>query len=143
MKLLFDEYSSAIFEALVCIFVYVFFVYIFLNGVLNTNVEYIGKVISPIDIYTDNELTHINEFKVRDILIDVNEKINYRDYISASNTRNEDISSYVSILNMPDISKEGEYELSYLLRYNGETKAIKAKLIIIDKDKEIKDEDNV
>lgn len=139
MRLLFDEYASAIFEAFVSVFIYIFVVYGFMYGVLNTNIDYIKEVNSPVGIYVDNTPIGIKEFSVKDILIDISDNLNYMEYVSATNTRGEDISSYITILNLPDLNKEGEHELTYVLRYNGYSRAIKAKLIIVDKQKEIND----
>lgn len=138
MKLLFDEYAGAIYEAFISAFIYVFVVYVFLNSVLNINVEYIKGVTKPIDIYVDNTPVEIAKFSAKDILIYINDNFNYLEYVEAFNTNGEDIKTYVTIIDLPDLKKEGEYEVTYSLRYNGYTKAIKAKLIIVDKQKEMK-----
>lgn len=141
MRLLFSEYADTIFEALVSVLVYTFVVYSFLTSLINTNSTYIEKVISPIDIYVENNPVSIEKFEVKDCLIDVSDDYSYLDYVEAFNSRGEDIKMYVTVLNLPDLKKEGEYELTYTVRYNGESKAINAKLIIVDKQKELKEDE--
>lgn len=59
-------------------------------------------------------------------------EFDYMQYVRASNSKGEDIKEYVNLLYFPNIDKKGEYELIYLLRYNGETMAIKSKLYVME-----------
>lgn len=137
MRFLFNEYGETIYKAIVSVLVYTFIVYAFLTSLINTNSSYIKEVLSPIDIYVDNDPISIKSFIAKDCLIDINDNYNHLDYVEAFNSKDEDIKMYVTVLNLPDLKKEGEYDLTYTLRYNGQSQAINAKLIIVNKQKEL------
>lgn len=133
MKLLFDEYFDILYEALISLFIILSVVFILSKNVAFINTKYLSKVINPITITDRENIETIEEFSVSDAVIKINEDFEYQKYIKAINKNGEDISSYVTLLNSPDTSKEAVEDLIYLLRYNGQTIAIKSKLIITNK----------
>lgn len=137
MKLLFEEYSGVIYEAIVSTFIYVFLVYSFLNTLLVTNTSYLQNVMTPAKTSSNHQPISIRTFEVNNALIDLDDEFDYQKYVKATDLRNEDISMYVTLLNKPDLEKVGKQELTYILRYNGEKRAIKANLIIVDKESEL------
>ncbi len=134
MRLLFDEYGDTIFQAVVSIIIYSIFISFFLTKLLGMNVSYIKEEVNIPELSGVTSKVKVNEFRVKDGLIKVNEKFNYEDRAYASNSLNEDISSYITLDDYANIdtSKPGEKDVTYILRYNGQTLAKKAKLIIVD-----------
>lgn len=144
MRLLFEEYADALYEVLVCVIVVVFIILGTTKEILNINANYLENQTEGIVLNNEYIGVGIKEFSVKDQLIFVKKKFNATKEVSAKNTRGEDIRAYVSVLENVDTSKAGEYELTYVLRYNGQFQAIKAKLIIVDEKKEvISNQDNV
>lgn len=144
MRLLFEEYADALYEVLVCVIVVVFIILGTTKEILNINANYLESQTEGIVLNNEYVGVGIKEFSVKDQLIFVKKKFNVTKEVSAKNTRGEDIRTYVSVLENVDTSKAGEYELTYVLRYNGQFQAIKAKLIIVDEKKEvISNQDNV
>ncbi len=89
----------------------------------------LSSIVSPVNI---------KQFEVKDVLINVGEEFCLKDNVLALNTNDEDITSYVTIKEEVDFSKVLDNEVTYILRYNGVSKAIKGRLIIVD-EKEVVD----
>ena len=139
MKSLYEEYGEVLLQAFISSIIFSLFISFFLTALLNTNVGFIKEEFSPLQLSLDADIVSIKEFGVYDALIKVNEEYDYKDKVWAFNSNDEDIKSYISILNYSDLdtSVEGEKELTYVLRYNGETRAIKGKLVIVDETEEL------
>lgn len=138
MKLLFEEYSSTLLQAFICVGIVCFILGTFLNNLMYSNSKVISYELSPINLNNDYLVTKIDQFEVKDSLIQVNEEFEFKKYISAYNSLGEDISSYVTLLKTPDTSKIGTQKLTYILRYNGQTLMLDSKLIVVNESKEIK-----
>lgn len=138
MKILFDEYSSTLLQALVCVGVLCFFIGTFLSNVLSSNNRLLQNEISLVYLGNEYTATSIEKFEVKDSLIKVNEEFDYTKYVSAYNSLGDDISSYVTLSNNPDTSEVGTKKLTYLLRYNGQTLAIDSKLEVVDEKQEVR-----
>lgn len=132
MKILFDEYGNTIINALISIFALFMIVIPFVDSALSINAKNLEGIINSPLLNLNRDVVLINSFEVDDCLIRVNEKFDYAQCVRATNTKGENIRSYVSLKDMPNIDKAGVYELIYLLRYNGETRAIKANLYVME-----------
>ncbi len=112
---------------------------VFLSELMGINVKIIKQEIESPNINSGISNVTIKSFTAKDILINVGEEIKYEDRIEAYNSNGEDIKDYIRPLNLEgiDVNKPGENEITYILNYNGESKAIKAKLIIVQEKKEI------
>ena len=139
MKSLYEEYGEVLLQAFISSIIFSLFISFFLTALLNTNVGFIKEEFSPLQLSLDADIVSIKEFGVYDALIKVNEEYDYKDKVWAFNSNGEDIKSYISILNYSDLdtSVEGEKELTYVLRYNGEVRAVKGKLVIVDEKEEL------
>lgn len=139
MKSLYEEYGEVLLQAFISSIIFSLFISFFLTALLNTNVGFIKEELSPLQLSLDADIVSIKEFGVYDALIKVNEEYDYKDKVWAFNSNDEDIKSYISILNYSDLdtSVEGEKELTYVLRYNGEVRAVKGKLVIVDEKEEL------
>ncbi len=138
MKGLFEEYGEVLLQAFISSIIFSLFISFFLVTLLDTNVNILKEDLKPLQLNFDTNLVSIKDFGAYDAAVEVNEEFNYMDNVWASNTNDEDIKSYISILNYDvlDTSKEGEKDITYVLRYNGESRAIKAKLIVLAKGEE-------
>ena len=138
MKSLFEEYGESIISIICSLIIITLFVSVFLLEVLGSNAGIIGSSTIEAKPAADEEHIRIRSFNVRDILISQGEEINYNGRIEAHNDRgdyggvDEDISGYVSLYNEVDTSSAGEKEAVYVLRYNGETRFAKARVIVVD-----------
>lgn len=140
MKKLFEEYGELLLITLISFMMIMFFVSIFIFKTIqisgNTLNEYTYQNIN----YQEKEKLKIKTFKVKDILIRKGEEINYLDKSEALNNRgdffggDEDIRDYISIYNNVDNNLLGSQDIIYVIRYNGESRFIKAKLIVIEKE---------
>lgn len=139
MKSLYEEYGEVLLQAFISSIIFSLFISFFLTALLNTNVGFIKEEFSPLQLSLDADIVSIKEFGVYDALIKVNEEYDYKDKVWAFNSNDEDIKSYISILNYSDLdtSVEDEKELTYVLRYNGEVRAVKGKLVIVDEKEEL------
>ena len=146
MRTLFNEYADALLQALISIGIFTLFISILLNELMGINIRIIKQEIeSP---YINSEISNvtIKSFSAKDILINVGQEIKYEDRVEAYNSKDEDIKDYIRPLNLEgiDISKPGENEITYILNYNGDSRAIKAKLIIVqEKEEMISNEEHV
>lgn len=138
MKLLFEEYSSALLQSFICVGIISFLIGTFLSSILNSNNQILSHELSLVNLNSDYLVTKMDKFEVKDSLIQLNEEFDYTKYVSAYNSLGDDISSYVTLLKEPDTSILGNQKLTYLLRYNGEIYAIDSKLVIVNEDKEVK-----
>lgn len=138
MKMLFEEYSSTLLQAFICVGILSFFVGIFLSNILNSSNQILSNELSLISLNSDYLETKMDKFEVKDSLVQLNEKFDYRKYVTAYNSLGDDISSYVTLLKEPDTNIVGNQKLTYLLRYNGQTYAIDSKLIVVDEEKEVR-----
>ena len=139
MKGLFEEYGEVLLQAFISSIIFSLFISFFLVSLLDTNVNILKEDLEPLELNFDTKLVSIKDFGAYDAAVEANEEFNYMDNVWASNTNDEDIKSYISILNYDvlDTSKEGEKDITYVLRYNGESRAVNAKLIVIAKGEEV------
>ena len=139
MRTLFNEYADALLQALISIGIITLFISILLNELIGINAKIIKQEIESPNI--DNGISNvtIKSFSAKDILINVGQEIKYEDRVEAYNSKDEDIKDYIRPLNLEgiDISEPKENEITYILNYNGDTRAIKAKLIIVQEKEEI------
>lgn len=138
MKLLFEEYSSTLLQAFICVGVLSFFIGAFLGNMLNSNNQILQGELSLVSLNDNYLVTRIDKFEVKDSLIQVNEKFDYKKYVTAYNSLGDDISSYVTLLKEPETNVVGKQKLTYLLRYNGQTYALDSKLIVVNEDAEVR-----
>ena len=143
MKSIFEEYGESIISIICSLVIITMFISVFLLEVLGTNAEAIeSRTIESRPLGMEEQI-RIRSFNVRDILIRQGEEINYNGRIEAVNDRgdyggiDEDISSYVRLYEDVDTSSPGIKEATYVLRYNGETRFTKAKIIVVNEEGEI------
>lgn len=132
MKILFDEYGDTLLNAIISLISLMIVVVPSFNHIITTNVDSLKPIISSPDINAERQIITIANFEVDDSVIMLGNEFDYMQYVRASNSKGEDIKEYVNLLYFPNIDKKGEYELIYLLRYNGETMAIKSKLYVME-----------
>ncbi len=143
MKALFEEYADVMFSSIVSIFILSIFCSLIYNQLIFENIDVISNaIISPSNINSQISNVGISSFEVKDILINVGENINYYDRIAATNSKGEDIKDYIKPVNLEQIDTNtvGEKYINYILNYNGESKAIRAKVIVVQEEKELKSE---
>ena len=136
MKKMFDEYVDIIFQAIISIIVILLFVYVALTNLLGIGLEMVDNALTPLYIEKKIEPVKVDSFIAKDILIKLNDEIDYQDRFEAFNSNGESIKEYVSVMGL-DNKEVGEKEITYILNYNGERQAIKAKLIVVDEKEEI------
>ena len=93
--------------------------------------DFVDESLKPIYIESEISPVAIASFNGKDLLVQINEKLEYKDRVEAYNSKGEDIKDYITVIGF-DSSEVGEKKITYQLNYNGETKAIKAKLIVVD-----------
>ncbi len=140
MRLLFDEYGESILTALIGAIILSLLFSFFLTNLLSINMSIVSKDIKAPELSSSIYPLDIKEFNVEDVLINVGEEFDLKKNVTALNDNNEDISSFVTIKEDVDFSKVNDNEVTYLLRYNGKTRAIKGRLIIVD-EKEMMESD--
>lgn len=138
MRMLFEEYSSTLLQAFICVGILSFFIGTFIGNLLNSNNQIIQNELSSVDLHDDYLVTSVAQFEVKDSLIQLNDKFDYKKYVSAINSLGDDISSYVTLLKEPNTGEIGDQKLTYLLRYNGQTYAIDSKLVIVNEKQEVR-----
>lgn len=138
MRLLFDEYGDTILTVLVGSIIFSLLISFFLNSLLNINMSIVKDDLTAPELSSMVSPVNIKQFEVKDVLINVGEEFCLKDNVLALNTNDEDITSYVTIKEEVDFSKVLDNEVTYILRYNGVSKAIKGRLIIVD-EKEVVD----
>ncbi len=138
MRLLFDEYGDTILTVLVGSIIFSLLISFFLNSLLNINMSIVKDDLTAPELSSIVSPVNIKQFEVKDVLINVGEEFCLKDNVLALNTNDEDITSYVTIKEDIDFSKVLDNEVTYILRYNGVSKAIKGRLIIVD-EKEVVD----
>ncbi len=138
MRLLFDEYGDTILTVLVGSIIFSLLISFFLNSLLNINMSIVKDDLTAPELSSIVSPVNIKQFEVKDVLINVGEEFCLKDNVLALNTNDEDITSYVTIKEEVDFSKVLDNEVTYILRYNGVSKAIKGRLIIVD-EKEVID----
>lgn len=136
MRTLFDEYAEAIFTAIISIIVFSVFISSLLSDLIGMNMGFVDESLKPVYIESEISPVTIATFNGKDLLVQINEKLEYKDRVEAYNSKGEDIKDYITVIGF-DSSEVGEKEITYQLNYNGETKAIKAKLIVVDEREEI------
>lgn len=132
MRLLFDEYGESILTALIGTIILSLLFSFFLTNLLSINMSIVSKDIKAPELSSSIYPLDIKEFNVEDVLINVGEEFDLKKNVTALNDNNEDITSFVTIKEDVDFSKVNDNEVTYLLRYNGKTRAIKGRLIIVD-----------
>lgn len=139
MRTLFNEYADTLLQAIISISIFTIFMAVFLSELMGINVKIIKQEITSPNINGGISNVTIESFSAKDILINVGEEIKYEDRVEAYNSKGEDIKDYIRPLNLEgiDINKPGENEITYILNYNGESRAIKAKLIIVQEKEEV------
>ena len=140
MRLLFDEYGESILTALIGAIILSLLFSFFLTNLLSINMSIVSKDIKAPELSSSIYPLDIKEFNVENVLINVGEEFDLKKNVTALNDNNEDISSFVTIKEDVDFSKVNDNEVTYLLRYNGKTRAIKGRLIIVD-EKEMMESD--
>ncbi len=138
MRLLFDEYGDTILTVLVGSIIFSLLISFFLNSLLNINMSIVKDDLTAPELSSIVSPVNIKQFEVKDVLINIGEEFCLKDNVLALNTNDEDITSYVTIKEEVDFSKVLDNEVTYILRYNGVSKAIKGRLIIVD-EKEVVD----
>ncbi len=138
MRLLFDEYGDTILTVLVGSIIFSLLISFFLNSLLNINMSIVKDDLTAPELSSIVSPVNIKQFEVKDVLINIGEEFCLKDNVLALNTNDEDITSYVTIKEDVDFSKVLDNEVTYILRYNGVSKAIKGRLIIVD-EKEVVD----
>lgn len=136
MRLLFDEYGDTILSVLIGAIIFSLLFSFFLTNLLSINMSIVSKDIKAPELSSSIYPLDIKEFKVEDVLLNVGDEFDLKKNVTALNDNNEDISNFVTIKEDIDFSKVNDNEVTYLLRYNGKTMAIKGRLIIVD-EKEI------
>ena len=137
MKSLFEEYGETVLSVIYGTIIVTVFISVFLVEVLGFSVSQTGESVIETDRSGIGTPVGIRSFEVRDILIEKGEEINYNDRVFATNDRgdfggtDEDISGFVSVYQAPDVSTTGEKEITYVLRYNGDTRFARAKVIVV------------
>lgn len=139
MRSLFKEYADTLLQAIISIGIFTIFMTVFLSELMVINTKIIKQEISSPNINSGISNVTIKSFSAKDILTNVGQEIKYEDRVEAYNSKDEDIKDYIRPLNLEgiDLSKPGENEITYILNYNGESRAIKAKLIIVQEKEEI------
>ncbi len=138
MRLLFDEYGDTILTVLISAIVFSLLISFFLNSLLSINMSMVKENIKAPELSSNVVPVDVKEFKVNDVLFNVGDDFNLKDNVTALNSNDEDISGFVTIKEDVDFSTVSENEVTYILRYNGASKAIKGRLIIVD-EKEVVD----
>ena len=132
MRLLFDEYGDTILSVLIGAIIFSLLFSFFLTNLLSINMSIVSKDIKAPELSSSIYPLDIKEFKVEDVLLNVGDEFDLKKNVTALNDNNEDISNFVTIKEDIDFSKVNDNEVTYLLRYNGKTMAIKGRLIIVD-----------
>ena len=136
MKALFEEYGDTLISLVSGIIIITTFLFIFFVEVFHININILSENTMETIPNIHGEPIGIKSFKVKDILVKQGEEINFVDRVEASNNRgdyggiDEDISNFVTIYNNIDTNVLGEHDIEYVLRYNGESKFAKAKVIV-------------
>lgn len=136
MRTIFDEYAEAIFTAFISIIAFSVFISSLLSDLIGMNMDFVDESLKPVYIESEISPVTIASFNGKDLLVQINEKLEYKDRVEAYNSKGEDIKDYITVIGF-DSSEVGEKEITYQLNYNSETKAIKAKLIVVDEREEI------
>lgn len=136
MKTLFSEYADALFVALVSMLCVTIFISIILTDLIGVNLELVDMSLKPVYIESEINPVTISVFEGKDILVNVGDDLDYSSRIEAFNSKGEDIRDYVTVIGF-DSSDVGEKEILYQLNYNGETRAIKAKLRVVNEREEV------
>ena len=136
MKAMFDEYADMLFTAIISSIILTIFISLILKDLIGININIVDKNLKPLIIDNDTQPVSIKTFTCKDLLIEKGQELEYLDRIEAFNTNDEDIRDYVTVLGF-DNSQSGEKQITYVLNYNGETKAVKARLIVINDKEEV------
>ena len=136
MKTLFSEYADALFVALVSMLSVTIFISIIFTDLIGVNLELVDMSLKPIYIESEVIPVTISVFEGKDMLVNLDEELDYSDRIEAFNSNGEDISDYVTVVGF-DSSSVGEKEILYQLNYNGESRVIKAKLRVVNEREEV------
>lgn len=100
MKMLFEEYSSTLLQAFICVGILSFFVGIFLSNILNSSNQILSNELSLISLNSDYLVTKMDKFEVKDSLVQLNEKFDYRKYVTAYNSKQNIHLKYINILRL-------------------------------------------
>jgi len=130
MKYLFDEYGQTFLSLFISIGIITTFICLILVEVLNVNVKAIENETNNKLFIEETIPVKIDNFVCTDAVIKKGYKFNYQNYTHATNSNDDDISSYITLYEDIDTSEEDEKEAIYILRYNGEKMVGKAKVII-------------
>ena len=103
---------------------------------IGVNLELVDISLKPVYIESEINPVTISIFEGKDILVNVGDDLDYSGRIEAFNSKCEDIRDYVTVIGF-DSGDVGEKEILYQLNYNGETRAIKAKLRVVNERKEV------
>ena len=136
MRLLFDEYGRLVLAIVCSTILLVFFLSVFVDETMTKSIKAMEYNINDVPEAGDGEIVSIEHFLVKDGIVKQGETFDYRDRVEATNSKGEDISSFVRIDKEVDTSNPGEKEVTYYLRYNGDTMPGRAKVFV----EEIKEE---
>lgn len=136
MRALFDEYADALYVALISIMLITIFISNMFVDLIGVNLELVESSLKPVNIESNISPVTISSFKARDILVNINGSLEYLDRIEAYNSKGEDIRDYVTVMGF-DSSSVGVRDITYKLNYNGESRAIRAKLRVVNEREEI------
>lgn len=130
MRLLFEEYGRAIIATVTCSIILSIFLFFLFVVIYPNSVEAIELNVNDIKTVDDKIPVSIGEFIVNDAVIKQGDSFDYQKRIYATNTKGEDISTYVSLMNVVDTSSAGEKQANYILRYNGQTMIGNTRVIV-------------
>lgn len=129
MKLLFEEFGNTALAIVVSIVTLGIFLSVLLVDVLPISVKEVEINVNEKAI-DNNEIVKIKNFIVKDGVAELGNDFDYRDRVEAINSRDEDISNFISLSQPLDTSTIGEKDVTYVLRYNGEKRLGKAKVFV-------------
>lgn len=136
MRTLFDEYADAIYVALISLVLITVFISNLFVDLIGINLGLVEDSLKPVNIETNINPVTISSFSAKDILVNLNGELDYLNRIEAFNSRGEDIRDYVTVLGF-DSSSVGVKRITYKLNYNGESRAIEAKLRVVNEREEV------
>lgn len=129
MKIIIKEFGDVALSLIGGILVLGIFFSVLFSNILPIGAEVI-EINASNKVLNNNKLVSIKNFIVKDGYVRKGEAFDYKDRIIATNSRDENISNFVSIVNAVDTSSIGEKEVTYVLRYNGEKRVGRAKVFV-------------
>lgn len=134
MRYLFSEYSQTLLSMVVSLLILTMFIGVLLTDILDVNVKTIENNTNNKLFIEESIPVSIDSFVCKDTIVTIGEEFDYKKNCKATNSKGEDISSFISLYEEIDTDNKGEKEAVYILRYNGEKMIGKAKVIIEDEE---------